>query len=156
MVVGERLPEGALGGLTSVRILIVDDSNPWRKAVCSILEQHLDLVVICESSDGLEAGRKSEESQPDLVLLDIGLPNLNGLEAARKICQVAPGLRILFFSSHNWPELLHEAMSIGALGFVVKSEAKRDLLLVIRAVMRIEQFVDSGFSLRDPIKPLDT
>jgi len=156
MVVGECLPEGALGGLASVRILIVDDSHPWRRAVCSILEQHVDLVVICESSDGLEAVRKSQELQPDLVLLDIGLPNLNGLEAARKIRQVAPGSRILFFSAYNWPELLHEAMSIGALGFVVKSEAKRDLLRAIRTVMRNEEFVGSGFSLRDPIKPLGT
>jgi DNA-binding NarL/FixJ family response regulator len=134
----------------------VDDSHAWRRTVRSILEQHLDLVVICEGSDGLEAVQKSEELQPDLVLLDIGLPNLNGMEAARKIRQVAPGSRILFLTSYDWPELVHEAMSIGALGFVVKLKAERDLLRAVSTVMRNEQFVGSGFLPPDPIKPLDT
>jgi DNA-binding NarL/FixJ family response regulator len=74
----------------------VNDSGAWRQSVCSILEQHLDRVVICESSDGFDAVQKSEELQPDLILLDIGLPNLNGLKAARLIRTLAPRSRILF------------------------------------------------------------
>jgi DNA-binding NarL/FixJ family response regulator len=100
----------------------------------------LDAVVICETSDGMEAIRKSAELQPDLILLDINLPSLNGLEAARRIRSLAPRSRILFLSSYDWPELSHEARDIGALGFVVKSEAARDLVPAVRNVLRDEQF----------------
>jgi DNA-binding NarL/FixJ family response regulator len=96
--------------------------------------------VISEGSDGLEAVQKSEELQPDLVLLDIGLPNLNGLEAARLIRGVALRSRILFVTSYDWPELSHEAMNLGARGLVVKSRAVRDLLPAISTVLRDEQF----------------
>ena len=92
----------------------------------------------------MEAIRKSAELQPDLVLLDINLPSLNGLEAARQIRRFAPRSRILFLSSYDWPELSHEARDIGALGFVVKSEAARDLLPAIRTVLRDEPFFPSG------------
>ena len=113
----------------------------------------MDRVVICEGSDGLEAVQKSEELQPDVVLLDIGLPNLNGLEAARLIRSVAPRSRILFVSSYDWPELSHEAMNLGALGFVVKSKAARDLLPAISTILRDEQFFGSGVSPLDPTEP---
>ena len=92
----------------------------------------------------MEAIRKSAELQPDLVLLDINLPSLNGLEAARQIRRFAPRSRILFLSSHDWPELSHEARDIGALGFVVKSEAALDLLPAIGTVLRDEPFFPSG------------
>jgi DNA-binding NarL/FixJ family response regulator len=88
----------------------------------------------------MEAIRKSAELQPDLILLDINLPSLNGLEAARRIRSLAPRSRILFLSSYDWPELSHEARDIGALGFVVKSEAARDLVPAVRNVLRDEQF----------------
>jgi DNA-binding NarL/FixJ family response regulator len=131
-------------------ILVVDDSQAWRQYVCSMLQQHLDQVVICESSDGLVAVKKSKELQPDLVLLDIGIPDLNGLEVARQIRSFAPRSRILFVTSYDWPELSREAMNIGALGLVVKSEAARDLLPAISAVLRDEQFFGSGFLSLDP------
>ena len=115
-----------------------------------MLQQHLDQVVICESSDGLVAVKKSKELQPDLVLLDIGIPDLSGLEAARQIRSFAPHSRILFVTSYDWPELSREAMNIGALGLVVKSEAARDLLPAISAVLRDEQFFGSGFLSLDP------
>jgi DNA-binding NarL/FixJ family response regulator len=138
--------------LVSLSILVVDDSRAWRRSVCSILQKYLDAVIICETSDGMEAIRKSAELQPDLVLLDINLPGLNGLEAARRIRSLAPRSRILFLSSYDWPELSHEARDIGALGFVVKSEAARDLLPAIRNVLRDEQFFGSGFSPLDPTR----
>ena len=124
----------------SLSILVVDDSRVWRQYVCSLLYRHLDRVVISEGSDGLEAVQKSEELQPDLVLLDIGLPNLNGLEAARLIRSVALRSRILFVTSYDWPELSHEAMNLGARGLVVKSRAVRDLLPAISTILRDEQF----------------
>jgi DNA-binding NarL/FixJ family response regulator len=125
-------------------ILVVDDSQAWRQYVCSMLQQHLDQVVICESSDGLVAVKKSKE------LLDIGIPDLNGLEVARQIRSFAPRSRILFVTSYDWPELSREAMNIGALGLVVKSAAARDLLPAISAVLRDEQFFGSGFLSLDP------
>ena len=125
-------------------ILVVDDSCLWRQSVCSLLQQHLDRVVICESSDGLEAVQKSQELQPDLILLDICLPNLNGLEAARLIRTLAPRSKILFLTSYDWSELSHEAMNTGALGLIVKSKAARDLLPAISTILRDEQFFGRG------------
>jgi DNA-binding NarL/FixJ family response regulator len=139
--------------LVSLSILVVDDSRVWRQSVCALLHQYLDRVVICEGSDGLEAVQKSQELQPDLVLLDIGLPNLNGLAAARQIRSVAPRSRVLFVTSYDWPELSHEAMNLGALGLVVKSEAARDLLPAISTILRDEQFFGSEVSPLDPTKP---
>lgn len=130
--------------MAAVRILIVDDSQAWRRSVCLLLQEYLNVVILCESLDGLDAVRKSEELQPDLILLDIGLPNLNGLEAARQIRKVSPGSRILFLTSYDGPEFLREALSIGALGFVVKSHAASDLLPAVRAVMQGQQFFDRG------------
>lgn len=132
------------GKLASVRILIVEDSQPWRGTIRSILQESSDLVVICECSDGLEAIRKSEQLQPDLVVLDIGLPKLHGLEAARRIRKVAPGSRILFLTAYISPELLREALQTGALGYVVKSNAASDLLPAVNAVMHDQRFVSSG------------
>ena len=131
----------------------MDDSRAWRQTVRLFLQIHLDLVIIGECSDGLEAVQKSEELQPDLILLDIGLPNLNGLEAARQIRKVAPASRILFLTSYHWPEILHEAMSIGALGFVLKVKASGELLPAIRTVLRDQQFIGTGFPPFDPNKP---
>jgi DNA-binding NarL/FixJ family response regulator len=135
------------------RLLIVDDSREWRRAVCSILQEHLDLIIIGECSDGLEAVRKSEELQPDLVLLDIGLPYLNGLEAARQIRQVAPASRILFLSSNYCPQILQEALSIGALGFVVKMKVSNELLPAIRIVLRDQRYIGTGISPFDSTEP---
>jgi len=132
----------------------VDDSRAWRRAVRSLLQKHLDLVIIGECSDGLEAVQKSEELQPDLVLLDIGLPALNGVEAARLIRKVAPVSRILFLTSHHGPEILHEAMSVGALGIVVKLKASRELVPAIRTLLHGQQFIGTGFSPFDSTKPL--
>ena len=131
--------------MASVRILIVDDHGPWRRAISSILQQQKDLEVICEASDGIEAVEKSAALHPDVVLLDIGLPSLNGFEAARQIRKVSPGSRILFLTSHDSPDLVREALRIGALGFVIKSDAASDLLPAVSAVMRDQRFVRTRF-----------
>ena len=130
--------------MASIRILIVEDSQPWRRAIRSTLEEAPDLVVVCECVDGLDAIRKSEQLQPDLVMLDIGLPSINGFEAARGIRKVAPRSKILFLTACLSGDLVHEAFQVGALGYVVKSNAASDLLSAVDAVMRDRRFVSSG------------
>jgi DNA-binding NarL/FixJ family response regulator len=138
--------------LGPVRILIVDDFEPWRRAVRLILAEDADLEVVGESSDGLDAVQKSEELQPDLVLLDIQLPKINGLDAARQIRKVSPGTKILFLSSYHSLEMMREALRVGT-GFVVKADAARDLLPIVRAVVRNEPFVRFRFLNDSPWSP---
>jgi DNA-binding NarL/FixJ family response regulator len=126
--------------LGPVRILIVDDFEQWRRALGSILSEDADVEVVGESADGLDAVQKSGELLPDLILLDIHLPKMNGLDAARQIRRVSPRTKILFLSSYLSLELMREALKIGA-GYVVKADAARDLLPIVRAVVRNESFV---------------
>jgi DNA-binding NarL/FixJ family response regulator len=127
-----------------VRILIVDDYEPWRRYVRSILEADADLVILGESADGLDAIKQSEELQPGLILLDIQLPSMNGLEVARQIGVVSPDSKVLFVSSTQSVEVMREALKFGA-GFVMKSDAEQDLLPIVRAICRNEPFVRFRF-----------
>jgi DNA-binding NarL/FixJ family response regulator len=135
-----------------VAILIVDDFEPWRSTVRSMLAEDPDLEVVGESSDGLDAVVMSAAIRPHLVLLDIHLPKLNGLDAARQIREVSPGTKILFLSSYHGVDLMREALKIGA-GFVVKADAARDLLPIVRAVVRNEPFVRFRFLGDGPANP---
>ena len=127
-----------------MRILIVDDYEPWRRYVRSILEADADLVILGESADGLDAIKQSEELQPGLILLDIQLPSMNGLEVARQIGVVSPDTQVLFLSSTQSVEVMREALKFGA-GFVMKSDAEQDLLPIVRAICRNEPFVRFRF-----------
>jgi DNA-binding NarL/FixJ family response regulator len=89
-----------------IRVLVVDDFEPFRRLVAKVLQRQPELQIICEVSDGLEAVQKAEEMQPDLVLLDIGLPNLNGIEAAQRIRELSPKSRILFVSQETSSDLV--------------------------------------------------
>jgi len=120
-----------------------------------MLQDNPEFQIIGEAADGLEAVQKSEELQPDLILLDIGLPKLNGLEAARRMCAVAPGSKILFVSENQCPTLAREALRISrcARGYVVKSDGASELLPAMQAVMQGRQFVSSRLgtlTLTDP------
>jgi DNA-binding NarL/FixJ family response regulator len=126
--------------LGPVRILIVDDFEQWRRAIGSILAEDADLNVVGESADGLDAVQKSGELLPDLILLDIQLPKMNGLDAARQIRRVSPRTKILFLSSYRSFEVMREALKFGS-GYVVKADAARDLLPIVRAIVRNESFV---------------
>lgn len=121
-----------------VRILVVDDFEPWRRFISSMVEQEPQFRIICEVSDGLEAVQKAKELEPDLILLDIGLPKLNGLAAARQIRSFAPKSKILFLTQESCPAVVREALRIGA-GFVVKVDAGRELLPAMKALMLSEQ-----------------
>jgi len=133
----------------SVRVLVVDDYEAWRRFVCSTLQKRLELQVICEVSDGLEAVQRAKELQPDLVLLDIGLPTLNGIEAARQIRQLSPSSKILFLSENQSSDIVEEAICTGAGGYVVKSDAARSLLPAVEAVLQGQQFVSTSLAQRD-------
>jgi DNA-binding NarL/FixJ family response regulator len=127
--------------MSSLGVLVVEDFAPFRRFICSILEKRRDLQVICEVSDGLEAVQKAEELKPDLILLDIGLPTLNGIEAARRIREVAPESKIIFLSQESSPDIVRKALSLGALGYVVKTRAANDLLAAVESVVSEKQFV---------------
>jgi len=128
------------------RVLVVDDFEPFRRFVASILQQHPELQIIYEVSDGLEAVQKSEELQPDLIVLDIGLPKLNGIEAAQQIRELSPNSRILFVSQESSADLVQRALSVGAWGYVVKADAGNELLTAVNTVLRGERFVGSRFA----------
>ena len=99
-----------------VRILVVDDYDPFRQFVCSKLAQSSKLLIIGEASDGSQAIQKAEELQPDLILLDIGLPKLNGIQAALEIRQVSPKSKILFLSENRSRDIAEAALRTGAYG----------------------------------------
>lgn len=112
--------------MRSFNILVVDDFEPFRRFVCSILQQRAEFRII-EASDGLEAIQKAEELQPDLILFDVGLPKLNGIEAARRVRQLTSGAKILFLSQESSRDVVQEALSLGARGYVRKLRAQSEL-----------------------------
>lgn len=109
-------------------ILVVDDYEPFRRFVSSLLRHSLKSLIIVEASDGLEAIEKVETQHPDAVLMDIGLPKLDGIQAARRILKLSPESKILFVSQESRADVVKEAMGIGACGYVVKMQAARELL----------------------------
>jgi DNA-binding NarL/FixJ family response regulator len=130
--------------MSTVRVLVVDDYEPFRRFVSLTLRVRQALQIVGEASDGVEAVRRAEELQPDLILLDIGLPTLNGIEAARQIQKLAPKSKIIFVSQESSPDLVQEALNLGACGYVVKTKAGSDLLSALDAALEGRQFVSSG------------
>ena len=107
------------------------------------------MLVIGVASDGLEAVQKAEELQPDLILLDIGLPSLNGIEVARQIRKLSPKSKMLFVSQESSADVVQGALGTGAQGYVLKRDAGRELLEGVNAVLRGEQFVSARFAGHD-------
>ena len=124
-----------------IRILVVEDNSFWQEIIVRKLQEQDNLQVIAIVADGLEAVHNAEELQPDLMLLDIGLPRLNGIEVAKRVRKVAPAVRILFVSADSCSDIIREALRIGALGYVHKPNVGSDLLPTIQAVLEGEQFV---------------
>lgn len=133
---------------TRFRIIGVDDYAPWRRFVRSVLEKRSEWQMVDEVSDGWGAVRKAQELQPDLILLDIGLPELNGIEAARQIRRCSPRTNILFLSEDRCTEVVEEALGTGAGGYVVKSDAGRELLPAVETVLRGKKFVSHSVSAK--------
>jgi DNA-binding NarL/FixJ family response regulator len=139
-----------------VRILVVEDFTPWRRFISAVIEQEPQLLIIREVSNGLEAVQKAKELKPDLILLDIGLPKLNGIAAARQIRTFSPKSKILFLSQESSAAVVREALEVGA-GFVVKTDAGSELLSAVKGVILGEQFLSStakGHTLEETVGEL--
>jgi two-component system nitrate/nitrite response regulator NarL len=135
-----------LNGIALIRIMVVDDFERWRRSIHSWLQQASGLQVICEASNGLEAVQKVEALKPDLILLDINLPCVNGIDAAREICLISSKSKIIFISQESDPEVVQEAMSVGARGYVLKTDAGAELLTAVEAVVRGKTFLSRVLS----------
>jgi DNA-binding response OmpR family regulator len=124
-----------------VNILVVDDYEEWRRQIGLLFRVRPGLQVIGEASDGLEAVQRAKELKPDLVLLDVGLPKLNGIEVARQIRQLRPNTKIIFLSQDSSLDAVRAAMSTGANGYVYKAHAGSELLAAVEAVLRGERYL---------------
>ncbi|GLY38067.1 DNA-binding response regulator [Amycolatopsis sp. NBRC 101858] len=129
---------------TPVRILLADDHALVRRGVRLILDNEPDLSVVAEAGDGAEAISAAREQQPDLAILDIAMPRLTGLQAARELSRAQPGLRILMLTMYDNEQYFFEALKAGASGYVLKSVADRDLVEACRAAVRGEPFLYPG------------
>ena len=130
--------------MSPIRVLIADDFKDWRRQVLLLLKTRSEWQVIAEAVDGLEAIQKADELKPDLIVLDIGLPRLNGIEAARRIRQLSSNSKIVFLSQNDSRDVVQAALSTGAQGYVHKSDAGSELLAAVDAVLRGEQYVSGS------------
>jgi DNA-binding NarL/FixJ family response regulator len=135
--------------IMAIRILLVDDHPIVRQGLKTLLAGHPGWEVIGEASDGVEAVDKAESLSPDVMVLDVTMPRMNGLEACRLIRQKAPGMEILFVTQHDSPQMMREALEAGARGYVVKSNAARDLLAAVEAVSQHRVF--TALNRRDSV-----
>jgi DNA-binding NarL/FixJ family response regulator len=133
---------------TLIRILLVDDFESFRSFTSSLLRKQPGFQIVGEALDGPEAVQKAEELKPDLVVLDIGLPKLNGIEAARQIRLVSPDSKLLFLTGNDDSEVAREALYTGATGYVSKSDAAVELLNAVEAVLLGKQFVSKRLAGR--------
>jgi len=140
-----------------LRILIADDHEVARKGIRALLESHPGWEVCAEAKDGRDAVELAASTKPQLVLLDIGMPNLNGLEAARQILAAAPNVAILILTMHDSDNVVREVLRTGARGFLLKSDAGKDLVAAVEALQlqrtffttRVSQMVLDGFLDRE-------
>ena len=136
-------------------MLVIEDYEPFRRVICSTLRKRSGLQIVGETADGSEAVQKAEELQPDLIVLDIGLPSLNGMEAARRIRKLSPESKILFVSQESSADVVQEALALGALGYVVKTHAGSELLAAVDAVCEGRRFVSAGLAGHVPAELAD-
>ncbi|MEV8394440.1 MULTISPECIES: response regulator transcription factor [unclassified Streptomyces] len=129
---------------TQTRILLADDHALVRRGVRLILDNEPDLTVVAEAGDGAEAIEMARAHQPDLAILDIAMPRLTGLQAARELARLHPEIRILMLTMYDNEQYFFEALKSGASGYVLKSVADRDLVEACRAAMRDEPFLYPG------------
>lgn len=117
-----------------LRVLVVDDNESVRRSICQILHSETDIEVICQAVDGADAINQARQHHPDLVLLDITMPTMNGLDAARILKREFPAMHVLIVSQHDSRGFQWAALAAGASGYVVKSNAAQDLLPEVRRI----------------------
>jgi DNA-binding NarL/FixJ family response regulator len=135
----------------AIRVLIAEDYEPFRRFLSSTVQNRYETLVISEVADGLEAVQKARELQPELVLLDIGLPRLNGIQVIRQIRKLSPRSRILFVTQESSADLMHEAFQSGAAGYLIKADAGRELTIAVDAVLRGERYVSTSLAGHEPL-----
>src|SRR5579872_5932872 len=126
--------------MKTLRILIADDHDLMRRGVKALLQSHAGWEVCGEAHTGREAVSKSEELKPDVVILDISMPELNGVEAARRIRKASPDTEVLILSVHYSDQLIREILDAGVRGYIVKSDSDRDLIIAVEALANHKPF----------------
>jgi len=134
-----------------IRLLVVDDFRLWRDCVQAHLEGHPKMRIAGFALDGLEALQKVGELQPDLVLLDIGLPRLSGIETARRIRELSPGCKVIFLTNHLHPEIVQAALEAGGSGYVHKEDAATELLPSLESVLVGKQYLSRSVTDLDDV-----
>lgn len=147
------------------RILLADDHEVVRRGLCALLRAQTDWEVCGEASNGREAVEKAIKLKPEVVILDIGMPNLNGLEATRQILKAIPQTKVLILTLHDSDQIVQEVLNAGARGFLLKSDAARDLVAAVEALRRdkiyftpkVASMVLDGYLRRNtPGEPVET
>ena len=129
-----------------ITVLLVDDFGEFRAALSLLLKKKPELQIVAEASDGIEAVEKSRQLQPDVILLDIGLPRLNGIAAAQQIREVAPQSKIIFVTQETSADIMKEAIGSGGMGYVVKTTVESELLKAIDLALEGKHFIGSGLT----------
>jgi two-component system response regulator NreC len=132
--------------MNKIRILLVDDHAILREGIRALLENEPDMAVIGEAEDGRTAVRLVCQLKPDVVLMDIALPLLNGLEATRQIKHDCPGVKVLILTMHENDEYIHQALANGAMGYILKDATARELLDAIHAIQRGEAILSPAIT----------
>jgi DNA-binding NarL/FixJ family response regulator len=130
--------------MSVITILVVDDAEHWRKFVSFILRIDPAMTIVSEASDGTQAVQEAKQHQPTIVLLDIGLPGINGIEAGWRILREAPNSKIIYVSQESDIEVVQEALAVGAAGYVSKIDAGSQLVEAINSAMRGQRFISTS------------
>lgn len=123
-----------------LRILIADDHEVVRRGLCTLLQAHEGWEICGEATDGRDAVEKAKQLKPDVIILDVGMPNLNGLGATRQLVQHDPRCKVIVLTITDSDQVIREALDAGARGFVLKSDAARDLVAAVEALQRNRMF----------------
>jgi DNA-binding NarL/FixJ family response regulator len=129
--------------MEAMRVLVADDHEIVRRGLCSLIKEHPGWEVAAEASDGREAVEKTKELKPDVTVMDISMPSMNGLEATRQIVKDQPGTKVLVLTVHDSDPLVREVLDAGARGYVLKTDAGRDLVTALEALRRNKTFFTS-------------
>lgn len=137
---------GMIKKTSLVRILVVDDFKPWLSFINTMLAREVDLQIVGFASDGRDAVAQAQALQPDLILMDISLPTLSGIEATRQIMRLVPKAKVIFVSQHREPVVARTALAAGGRGYLIKMDAGRELLSAVEAVVQGKRYLSSGLS----------